>query len=72
VPKSSIKLVSKSLGVLMMNSFLKMVVTTALSFICSYAVALKSLLMPHNKANNQIADTRIVGAKKPLKKPGCG
>jgi secreted trypsin-like serine protease len=63
VPKSSIKLVSKSLGVFMMNSFLKMVIATALFFICGYAVALKSPLMPDNKANNQIAETRIVGGE---------
>jgi secreted trypsin-like serine protease len=48
----------------MMNSFLKMVIATALFFICGYAVALKSQLMPDNKANNQIAETRIVGGEK--------
>ncbi|WP_293759765.1 trypsin-like serine protease [uncultured Paraglaciecola sp.] len=47
----------------MMNSFLKMVIATALFFICGYAVALKSPLMPDNKANNQIAETRIVGGE---------
>jgi secreted trypsin-like serine protease len=64
VTKCSIKIVSKSLGVFMMNSFLKMVIATALFFICGYAVALKSQLMPDNKANNQIAETRIVGGEK--------
>jgi secreted trypsin-like serine protease len=47
----------------MMNSFFKMVIATALFFICGYAVALKSPLMPDNKANNQIAETRIVGGE---------
>jgi len=55
--------VSKSLGVFMMNSFLKTGITSALFFICGFALAAKSPLTPYNKASNQIAETRIVGGE---------
>ena len=54
---------SKSLGVFMMNSFLKTGITSALFFICGFALAAKSPLTPYNKASNQIAETRIVGGE---------
>jgi secreted trypsin-like serine protease len=66
VTKCSIKLVSKSLGVFLMNSFLKTGITSALIFICGSAVAAKSPLSPSNKVNNQIAETRIVGGEEAI------
>jgi secreted trypsin-like serine protease len=55
--------VSKSLGVFEMNNFLKTGITSALFFICGFAVAAKSPISPSNKANNQIAEPRIVGGE---------
>jgi secreted trypsin-like serine protease len=59
----SIKFESKSLGVFLMNSFLKTGIATALILICGFAVAAKNPLSPSNKVNNQIAETRIVGGE---------
>jgi secreted trypsin-like serine protease len=50
----------------MMNSFLKTGFTSALFFICGFAVAAKSPLTPYNKANSQIAETRIVGGEEAI------
>ncbi|MFQ3192880.1 MAG: secreted trypsin-like serine protease, partial [Paraglaciecola sp.] len=47
----------------MMNSFFKTGITSALIFMCGFAVAAKSPLIPSNKANNQLAETRIVGGE---------
>lgn len=47
----------------MMNSFFKTGITSALIFMCGSAVAEKSPLIPSNKANNQLAETRIVGGE---------
>jgi secreted trypsin-like serine protease len=47
----------------MMNSFFKTGITSALIFMCGFAVAEKSPFIPSNKANNQLAETRIVGGE---------
>ena len=46
-----------------MSQFLKTGITTALFFMCGVAVAAKSPLIPSNKANSQVAETRIVGGE---------
>ncbi|WP_226991222.1 trypsin-like serine protease [Paraglaciecola psychrophila] len=50
----------------MMNSFLKTGITSALFFICGFAVAAKSPLIPYSKTNSQIAETRIVGGEEAI------
>ena len=63
ISKRSIKLVSKSLGVFILNDFFKTGITSALIFMCGLADAAESSLAHLNKANNQIAETRIVGGE---------
>ena len=63
ISKRSIKLVSKSLGVFILNNFFKTGITSALIFMCGLADAAESSLAHLNKANNQIAETRIVGGE---------
>jgi secreted trypsin-like serine protease len=55
--------VSKSLGVFIMNKLFKAGLTSVLFFVAVSALAEKSQLTPSNKANNTIADTRIVGGE---------
>jgi secreted trypsin-like serine protease len=47
----------------MMNSFLKTGITSSLILMCGFGVAAKGPLAPSNKANTQIAETRIVGGE---------
>ena len=63
ISKRSIKLVSKSLGVFMLNKFFKTGITSALALMCGFADAEKSPLTHLNKTNDQIAETRIVGGE---------
>jgi secreted trypsin-like serine protease len=66
VTKCSIKLVSKSLGVFMLKKFVTTWLTSALLFIAGSVMAAKDPLTYSNKANNQIAETRIVGGEEAI------
>ena len=46
--------------------FLKTAITSALFFMCGSAVAAKSPLLPANKVNTQIVESRIVGGEEAI------
>ena len=62
-----IKLINKSLGVFMINSFLKTGIASALLFVCASSAATQSPLIASNKVSTQFAETRIVGGEQATK-----
>jgi secreted trypsin-like serine protease len=63
VTECRITLVSKSLGVFMLNKFLKTGIASTLLFICGSTVAANNPLTLAKKAIGPIAETRIVGGE---------